>query len=84
MITSFFLAIFLSFIMLLVSLLPTGSLPDAMASAFAYFLGVANAFSYVIPVATLLQALAVVVAFDAALLIWRGINWIIRKIPGMQ
>lgn len=84
MITSFFLYIFYSFVGLLLSILPTGHLPATMQNAFAFFLGAANAFSYVFPVATLLQALLAVVAFDGAVLVWHFINWIIRKIPGMQ
>jgi len=84
MISTFFLSIFSGFVGLLVALLPTGSLPTSIATAFAYFVGVVNAFSYVVPIDTLIQAVLVVLAFDGALLLWRVINWIIRKIPGMQ
>jgi len=84
MITTFLLSLFFGLIGLLLAILPVGHLPEVMTTAFAYFLGVANTFSYVIPVATLLQALVVVVAFDGAILVWHFINWVIRKIPGMQ
>jgi len=84
MITTFLLSIFNVFVASLVGLLPVGHLPVAITNALAYFMGILNSFSYVFPVATLLQALAIVLAFDAALLLWRFINWIIRKIPGMQ
>lgn len=84
MIVTFLLNIFYLFVLGLIQLLPTGNLPQAMTDAIAYFMGVVNSFSYVIPVGTLLQALAIVLAFDAAMLLWRFINWIIRKIPGMQ
>jgi len=84
MITTFFLNLFVAFIGLIVAVLPTGGLPPAIGSAFAYFWGVVNSFSYVVPVDTLLQAALVVLVFDGALLLWYFINWIIRKIPGMQ
>jgi len=84
MISTFFLSIFSSFVNLLVGLLPTGNLPANMSTAFAYFIGVANTFNYVFPLATLLEALAVVLIFDGAVMLWHFVNWIIRKIPGMQ
>jgi len=84
MISTFFLIIFNAFIGALLFILPAGNLPVEITSAFAYFVGVMNSFSYVIPVATLFQAFALVVAVDLAILVWHFINWVIRKIPGMQ
>jgi len=84
MITTFLLTIFNTFVGFLLGLLPSGNLPEVIISAFAYFVGVMNSFSYVIPVATLFQAFALVVAVDLAIMLWHFINWIIRKIPGMQ
>jgi len=84
MISTFFLTVFASFASLLVGLLPTGILPVAVGTAIAYFVGVANAYSYVVPIDTLLQALAIVLVFDGSILAWHFINWIIRKVPGMQ
>jgi hypothetical protein len=84
MITSFLLLLAYSFVNLMVSFLPTGHLPVAITSAFAYFMGVLNSFSYVVPVDTLLSAAGVVLVFDGAMLVWQFVNWIIRKIPGMQ
>jgi len=84
MITTFILTIFNAFIGFLLNFLPSGNLPTVITNAFAYFVGVMNAFSYVIPVATLFQAFALVVAVDLAILVWHFINWVIRKIPGMQ
>jgi len=68
----------------MVSLLPIGSLPVAISSSFAYFMGLLNSFSFFIPVDTLLQAAGVILVFDGALIIWYFVNWVIRKIPGMQ
>jgi hypothetical protein len=84
MITTFFLQIFLSFLNLLVNLLPAGHLPSPILSAFTYFMGVLNAYSFVVPVDTLLQAAGVILVFDGTMLVWYFVNWIIRKVPGMQ
>jgi len=84
MISTFFLTIFYSLVSLLVGFLPSGVLPSQITSAFAYFIGIANSFSYVIPMDTLLQVVVLALAYDGVLFIWWFINWIIRKIPGMQ
>jgi len=84
MISTFFLTIFYSFVGFLLVLLPSGHLPAVMTSAFSYFVGVANLFSFVVPVDTLLAAALVILLFDGAIIVWHFINWVIRKIPGMQ
>jgi len=84
MISTFFLSIFYSFVNFLVSFLPSGSLPSGVSTAVTYFWGVVNTFSYLLPLDTLLQALLVVFAFEFAIMLWAFLNWIIRKIPGMQ
>jgi len=77
------LSIFSSFAFLVVGLLPSGDLPQGITDALSYFWSLVNTFSYIIAVDTILQAIIVVLFFDAALLLWSFINWIIRKIPGM-
>lgn len=84
MIVSFLLSMFQTFIVGLVLLLPTGHLPQGITDAFTYFMGILNAYSFVVPVDTLLQAAAVVLIFDGSMFIWYAINWTLRKIPGMQ
>jgi len=84
MILTFILNIFDFFLVGLLTLLPTGHLPAAITTAFSYFMGLLNSFSFFIPVDTLLQAAGVVLVFDGAMLLWYFVNWIIRKIPGMQ
>jgi len=84
MISTFILQIFSTFVATLIGFLPSGQLPTQIGSAFIYFVGVINQFSYVVPVTTLFQALVVVVGFDIAIMFWHFLNWIIRKIPGMQ
>jgi len=84
MISTFFLTILYGFVSLITNFLPTGNLPSEISTAIDYLWAIGNSFSYVIPIDTLLQALLLVLAFDLALLLWHFINWIIRKIPGMQ
>jgi len=83
MISTFFLSVFNSFLNLLLGLLPTGHIPTDLSNAFVSLWGVINTFSYLIAVDTLIQVFLLAMAFDIALLVWRFINWIIRKIPGM-
>jgi len=84
MIFTVILNFFFSFITGLLLLLPVGHLPSVVTTSFAYLFGIANEFSYVIPIPTLMQALVVVLGFDLAILGWHFLNWVIRKIPGMQ
>lgn len=37
--------------------------------------------STVFPVATILSILALVVSVEIAILLWHGVNWLIRRIP---
>jgi len=84
MISTFFLAITYGLVNLVVGFLPTGSLPSVISTSFAYLMGIVNAYSFIVPIDTLLQAAAVILVFDGSLMLWYFINWIIRKIPGMQ
>jgi hypothetical protein len=84
MITTFFLSFFYSFISFILSILPVGSLPSIITTALSYFWYILNSFSYVFPVAALFEALLFIFAFDVALIVWHFIQWIIKKIPGMQ
>lgn len=84
MISTLLLNFFYLFVNALTSLLPSGHLPTVISTSFTYIFGIANQFTYVLPIVTLMQALVVVVAFDSAILLWHFLNWIIRKIPGMS
>jgi len=68
----------------LMGFFPTGHLPAAITTAFVYFLAVVNSFSFIVPIDTLLQAAGVILLFDGAMVLWYFVNWIVRKIPGMQ
>jgi hypothetical protein len=84
MITTFLLTILGSFLGVLLALLPVGHLSSSITSSVTNIWGFVNAFSYVIALDTLIQVVLLMIAFDLVLLLWHVINWIIRKIPGMQ
>jgi len=84
MISTFILTILHAFLGFIVGLLPTGSLPSSISSSLTNIWGFVNAFSYVIALDTLIQVVALAIAFDLVVLLWHVVQWIIRKIPGMQ
>jgi len=84
MISTFFLTILAGFLGILLGFLPVGALPPDVSAAITNTWGMVNAFSYVIALDTFLQVLFLVLAFDLVVLLWHIIQWIIRKIPGMQ
>jgi len=84
MITTFLIALSYGLVTLMVGFLPTGNLPTEFTNAIGNLWGIINTFSYLIAVDTLLQALLLTLIFDGILITWHFINWIIRKIPGMQ
>lgn len=84
MILSFLLGILNGFLGLILAFLPTGSLPAAVSSSITSIWGYVNAFSYVIALDTLIQVLVLTIAFDLIVFLWHVLQWIIRKIPGMN
>jgi len=84
MISGFFLTMLFGLVSLLTAFLPTGSLPTEFSTAISSLFGVLNTFSYLIAVDTLILLVGLVIAFDGIVLLWNFVNWIIRKIPGMQ
>jgi len=66
----------------LVSLLPDGgTLPTEWTNAVYTMWGYVNAFSFIVPIDTLLWALGVAVAFHVSIFTFKTFNWIINKIP---
>lgn len=69
----------------LIGLIPDSSgFPVAVSSNIETAWGYLWAFDYIVPVATLLLLMGLVFAFEAGILVWKFINWVIRKIPGMS
>ena len=87
MITSFFLKAFhaLIYIMLYpVRLLPdvdlTGSIGSAISTAGGYMSGLND----IVPIGTIISAVGLVLAVEGAIFVYKGVNWLIRKIPGVN
>lgn len=81
MISSFFISVSASILSFIISVLPTGSLPIGVTDAIVYFWGIINAFSYVIPVDTLLQAMIVILSVEAFLLFFHLVRFVYKHIP---
>jgi len=85
MITTFLLQIPLFFITALVNALPDSTgFPDEVSTAINTAWGYANGLSFFFPVQTLLTLVVLVFAFEAGILIWKFINWVLKKIPGVN
>jgi hypothetical protein len=79
------LSIIYTFILLLVAILPVSTgLSDDVTSAISNALDVAYSFDYIIPMETVINVLVIAVGFHAGILVFKGINWIMRKIPGVN
>lgn len=85
MITEILLKIPLFFINLVLGLIPASTgLPEGVENAVTTGIGYLEAVSWFFPVETLFQVVLLIIAIDAGILLWHFINWIIKKIPGMQ
>jgi len=85
MITSALLQIPLFFIELVLGLIPTSDgLPSGVSAAISTAVTYAKGVSFIFPIETLFQVLLLVFSVEAGLLAWKFINWLIKKIPGMQ
>lgn len=88
MITDAILFMIWSLIHLLVvglgAILPIGSLPAQITSAITSASGYLTAINYVLPVATLSAVIGIFVTFETAIFAYKGVMWIIKKIPGVS
>lgn len=82
MITDFVLQIPALLMSVILSLLPSGQmLPTAWVQAVYTIWADINAFSFIVPVQTLLTVLAIAMTFHVAILTFRIFHWLITKIP---
>jgi len=69
----------------LIGLLPASEgLPASVSSAVGTLWNYVWAFDYILPASTLLTLMVLVFGFEAGVLVWKSINWVIRKIPGVS
>jgi len=84
MITSLLLAIVYGFVWIVSSplrLLPDVSLPADVLSSINTAAGYIQAVSYALPATTILAIFASVLGVEALILSYKGIMWLIRRIP---
>jgi hypothetical protein len=87
MITSFLLKAFhaLVYIMLYpLRLLPDVDLTGSIGSAITTTGGYISGLDSIMPIATIISAIGLVLAIEGAIFTYKGVNWLIRKIPGID
>jgi uncharacterized membrane protein SirB2 len=65
-------------------LLPDVVLPAGVASAIASTNASLSGLNTIVPIDTLLLVLGAMIILEVAILAFRGLNWVIRKIPGVN
>jgi len=84
MILTFLLSLLDAFLNMMFSILPSGHLPAAIATAFTTVFTQLGKFKAVFPVGDLLAALTLVVYFETALLLFRVAQWVYHQIWGSK
>jgi hypothetical protein len=64
-----------------IRLLPDVSLPSDIAAAISTAGGYLYAVDFVLPVSSLLAIFALFLSIEGGILTWKGINWILRRLP---
>lgn len=82
MITGFFLRIGYVILNFFVGVLPIAAFPTQITSAIQVIAGYMNAWSFIFPVATLLQVLAVAFVYHFAIMAWHYAHLIGRYLRG--
>lgn len=77
----FVIYIFVYAITRVVTLFPDTQLPETFSTTFSEVGAVLAPLNAVVDIPTLFFLISLVVSIELAYLTWKGINWIIRKIP---
>lgn len=65
-------------------ILPDVVLPDGVNSAIASASGSLAGLNSIVPIDTLIIVLKAMIVLEIAILAFKGLNWLIRKIPGVN
>lgn len=87
MITGLILSMLYYVILLFTSplrLLPDATLPSGLTSAIATANTYIRAIDFVFPVSTFLTILGLILGIETFIILFKIINWLIRKIPGIN
>jgi len=83
MITGFIIKIFYYFLFAMVALLPASDgFPASFTTALQYFVNIMRQFDWLVPTTTLFQVLGLILAFEAAILAYKAVQWVIRLVRG--
>ena len=82
MIVGLILTILLGFLTLIVSVLPTASLPTGISDALQYIVDALYKFSDIIPVSGILLIVTTALSFEIIVFGWKATIWIYNKIRG--
>jgi len=74
-----YLAVFL--VTLPVRLFANATLPSFLSGVGSYFNQYIAPLDGYIPIATIFLALTFFLAFEGSILVWHGINWLMRRFP---
>ncbi len=61
--------------------LPTATLPSGISDNFAEIGAYVSPLNVILPLTDIAAILALFLAIEAAILMWKGINWLLRRIP---
>ncbi|MFA5386756.1 MAG: hypothetical protein WC297_03785 [Candidatus Paceibacterota bacterium] len=67
-----------------ITLLPDVSLSSNVSNAIASASNYLEAVDFILPVATIIAVFAIILVVEGAILAYKMINWLIRKIPGIN
>jgi len=84
MITAIFLYLVLAAIILITAplrLLPDATLPADIATSISTISGYLTPLQVFLPVSTIFTILGLAVSIEAAILLWKGFNWLLRRLP---
>lgn len=77
-------SLILTLVLGLSAVLPVGSLPPDISSSITTAGGYLNSLNYVLPVTSLVAILTIFLSFETAIFTYKGVMWIVKKIPGVS
>jgi len=87
MITTILLTIFYNFIWAIlwpIRILPDVSLPADFLASFGVIGGYLSGLNEIVPVATILTILGLILTIEGSILLYKSIKWVYQKIPGVN
>jgi len=61
--------------------LPIATLPAGLTEALGTIGGYVSGLDVVLPVVTIIAVLGAILAIEGFMFLWKGINWLLRRLP---